>query len=110
MVREVAADVEAVTVYAKAPAPETVLALVSEEAKKGTPLAKVAELLLYEAKTSALVPWVTKQFAELEAKAHLASDTEDAADEAMAVCLLPTCDRHKPLQLADTFLRQEAGD
>ena len=65
-----AADVEAVTAYAKAPAPETVLALVAEEAKKGTPLAKVAELLLFEAKGSALVPWVTKQFAELEAKAH----------------------------------------
>jgi len=25
---------------------------------------------LFEAKTAALVPWVTKQFAELEAKAH----------------------------------------
>ena len=49
------------------PAPETVLALVAEEAKKGTPLAKISELLLYEAKSSALVPWVTKQFAELEA-------------------------------------------
>ncbi len=65
-----AKDVEAVTAYAKAPAPETVLALVAEEAKKGTSLAKVAELLLFEARASALVPWVTKQFAELEAKAH----------------------------------------
>ena len=66
-----AADVDmAVTAYAKVPAPETVLALVAEEAKKGTPLAKISELLLYEAKSSALVPWVTKQFAELEAKAH----------------------------------------
>jgi DNA polymerase III delta subunit len=65
-----AADIEAVTAYAKAPAPETVLALVAEEAKKGSPLAKVAELLLYEAKASALVPWVTKQFAELDARAQ----------------------------------------
>ena len=46
-----AADVEAVTAYAKTPAPETVLALVAEEAKKGSPLGKVAELLLYEAKS-----------------------------------------------------------
>ena len=45
-----AKDVEAVTAYAKAPAPETVLALVAEEAKKGTSLAKVAELLLFEAR------------------------------------------------------------
>lgn len=65
-----AADLEAVVAYAKAPAPDTVLALVAEEARKGSPLAKVAELLLYEAKSSALVPWVSKQFAELEAKAH----------------------------------------
>ena len=65
-----AADFEAVTAYAKAPAPDTVLALVAEEAKKGSPLAKVAEVLLYDAKTSALHPWVTKQFAELEAKAN----------------------------------------
>lgn len=65
-----AADVDAVASYAKAPAPDTVLALVGEEVKKGSPLAKVTEVLLFEAKTAALVPWVTKQFAELEAKAH----------------------------------------
>ena len=64
------ADIEAVTAYAKAPSPDTVLALVAEEAKKGSPLAKVAEVLLYEAKASALVPWVTKQFAELDARAQ----------------------------------------
>jgi DNA polymerase III subunit delta len=65
-----APDVEAVIAYAKAPAPDTVLALVAEEIRKGSPLAKVAEVLLYDAKTSALVPWVAKQFSELEAKAH----------------------------------------
>jgi DNA polymerase III subunit delta len=65
-----ASDVAAVTAYAKAPAPETVLALVAEEAKAGSPLAKVAELLLYEAKSSKLVPWVTEQFAQLDAKAQ----------------------------------------
>ena len=43
-----AADVHAVAAHAKAGA-DTVLALVAEEAKKGSPLAKVAELLLYEA-------------------------------------------------------------
>ncbi len=58
-----AADVQAVAAYAKAPAPDTVLALVAEEAKKGSPLAKVAEVLLYEAKSSKLVPWVAEQFA-----------------------------------------------
>ncbi len=35
-----AADVQAVAAYAKAPAPDTVLALVAEEAKKGSPLAR----------------------------------------------------------------------
>jgi DNA polymerase III subunit delta len=65
-----AADVQAVAAYAKAPAPDTVLALVAEEAKKGSPLAKVAEVLVYEAKTSRLLPWVAEQFAQLETKAH----------------------------------------
>jgi DNA polymerase III delta subunit len=65
-----AADVQAVAAYAKAPAPDTVLALVAEEARKGSPLAKVAEVLLYEAKSSRLVPWVAEQFAQLEAKAQ----------------------------------------
>jgi len=65
-----AADVEAVTAYAKAPAPETVLALVAEEARKDSPLAKAGELLLYEAKSSKLVPWVAEQFAQLDAKAQ----------------------------------------
>ena len=65
-----AADVEAVTAYAKAPAPDTVLALVAEEAKKDSPLAKIAELLLYEARRAKLVPWVAEQFAQLDAKAQ----------------------------------------
>jgi DNA polymerase III delta subunit len=65
-----AGDVQAVAAYAKSPAPDTVLALVAEEAKKGSPLAKVAEVLLYEAKSSKLVPWVAEQFAQLEAKAQ----------------------------------------
>ncbi len=65
-----AADVEAVTAYAKAPAPETVLALVAEEARKGSPLAKIAELLLFEASERKLVPWVADQFKQLDANAH----------------------------------------
>jgi DNA polymerase III delta subunit len=65
-----AADVQAVAAYAKTPAPDTVLALVAEEAKKGSPLAGAAELLLFEAKSSKLVPWVADQFAQLDTKAH----------------------------------------
>jgi DNA polymerase-3 subunit delta len=65
-----AADVQAMSAYAKAPAPHTVLALVAEEAKKGSPLAKVSELLLYEASERKLVPWVADQFKQLEVKAH----------------------------------------
>ena len=64
-----AADVQAVTAYAKAPSPDTVLALVAEEVRKDSPIAKVAEVLHYEAKTSKLVPWVAEQFTQLEAKA-----------------------------------------
>jgi DNA polymerase III delta subunit len=65
-----AADVQAVAAYAKAPAPDTVLALVAEEVKKDSPLAKTAEVLHYEAKSSKLVPWVAEQFTQLDAKAH----------------------------------------
>jgi len=64
-----AADIQAVAAYAKAPAPDTVLALVAEEVRKDSPLAKVAELLYYEAKSSKLVPWVAEQFTQLDAKA-----------------------------------------
>jgi DNA polymerase III subunit delta len=65
-----AADVAAVTAYAKAPAPDTVLALVAEEVRKDSPLAKIAEVLRYEASEKKLVPWVAEQFAQLEAKAQ----------------------------------------
>jgi DNA polymerase-3 subunit delta len=65
-----AADVQAVTAYAKASAPDTVLALVAHEVRKDSPLAKVAEVLHYEAKTSKLVPWVAEQFTQLDAKAQ----------------------------------------
>lgn len=64
-----AADVQAVVAYAKAPAPDTVLALVAEELRKDSPLAKPAEVLHYEAKASKLVPWVADQFTQLETKA-----------------------------------------
>jgi DNA polymerase III delta subunit len=65
-----AADVQAVTAYAKSPAPDTVLALVAEELRKDSPLARVAEVLQYEAKSSKLVPWVAEQFSQLDARAH----------------------------------------
>lgn len=65
-----AADLEAVAAYAKAPAPDTVLALVAEDVRKGSPLAKAAEVLYFEAKTSRLAPWVADQFQQLGAKAQ----------------------------------------
>ena len=40
-----AADVAAVAAYAKALAPDTVLALVAEEVRKDSPFAKIAEVL-----------------------------------------------------------------
>ena len=46
------------------------LALVAEEVKKGSPLAKVAEVLLYEAKSSAARTVGHQAVRELGAKAH----------------------------------------
>ena len=65
-----AADIQAVVAYAKAPAPDTVLALVGEEVRKDAPLSKVAEVLHYEAKASKLAPWVEEQFQQLGATAQ----------------------------------------
>ena len=66
-----AADVQAVAAYAKAPAPDTVLALIAEEAKKGSPLAESQpRCSCSRPKSSKLVPWVTEQFAQLDTKAH----------------------------------------
>jgi DNA polymerase III subunit delta len=63
-----AADTKAVVDYLAAPAPDTVLALVGEEAKKGSTLgkacAKAGEILLYDVPKRRLGEWVAKQFAD----------------------------------------------
>jgi DNA polymerase III subunit delta len=66
-------DVKAVAAYLPAPAPSTVLALVAEEVKETSPLAKAVakagELLTYEVPKKRLPDWVGEQFARLGAKA-----------------------------------------
>jgi DNA polymerase III subunit delta len=63
-----AADAKAVGAYLSSPAPETVLALVGEETKKGSPLgkacAKAGDVLIYDVPKRRLPDWVVKQFAE----------------------------------------------
>lgn len=63
-----AADVKAVADYLASPAPDTVLALVAEEAKKGSPLAKACaksgEILVYDVPKRRLAEWVAKQLAD----------------------------------------------
>lgn len=74
-------DVKAVAEYLRDPAPATVLALVGEEAKRDSPLAKacakVGELLVYDVAKRDLPRWVAEQFARLGAKA------DDAAARAL---------------------------
>jgi len=63
-----AADIKAVADYLASPAPDTVLALVAEEAKKGSPLAKACaksgEILVYDVPKRRLAEWVAKQLAD----------------------------------------------
>jgi DNA polymerase III subunit delta len=63
-----AADVKAVATYLPSPAPETVLALVGEETKKSSPLAKACAaagtVLTYDVTKRALPDWVGRQFAD----------------------------------------------
>lgn len=63
-----AADVKAVTAYLAAPAPDTVLALVAEEAKKESALtkacAKAGDVLVYDVAKRRLPEWVARQFAD----------------------------------------------
>jgi DNA polymerase-3 subunit delta len=69
-----AADVEAVVSYLASPSPDTVLALVAQEAGKTSPLgkacAKAGDVLLYEAQKKRLTGWVAEQFKQLGAKAQ----------------------------------------
>lgn len=67
-----AAEVDAVVSYLADPAPETVLALVAEELKATSPLAKacgkVGDVLVYDVSKKALVGWVQKQFGGLNVR------------------------------------------
>jgi DNA polymerase-3 subunit delta len=62
-----AADVKAVASYLDSPAPETVLALVGEEVKRDSPLAKACakhgDVLVYDISRRALPEWVGAQLA-----------------------------------------------
>lgn len=72
-----AADVKAVAVYLAAPAPDTVLALVAEEVKRDSPLAKacakVGELLVFDVSKRKVPEWVGEQFALANARADRAA-------------------------------------
>lgn len=69
-----AADVQAVLSYLEGPAPDTVLALVAEELRKDSPLAKACvkagAVLAYETRKGSLAPWVAEQFGQLDVKAQ----------------------------------------
>jgi DNA polymerase III delta subunit len=69
-----AADVAAVSGYLAAPAPDTVLALVGEEVRKDSPLAKACakagEFLQYDVARRNLVGWVGERFRQLDVVAE----------------------------------------
>src|SRR5205085_6388235 len=68
-----AADVKDVVAYLTSPAPATVLALVAEELKSDSALAKAVakagQVLAYDVPKRKLPDWVAEQFARLGAKA-----------------------------------------
>jgi len=68
-----AADVKAVAAYLAAPAPGTVLALVGEETKKSSALAKACakpgEVLVYDVSKRGLPEWVARQLADRRVEA-----------------------------------------
>jgi DNA polymerase-3 subunit delta len=68
-----AADVKEVAAYLASPSPETVLALVAEELKSDSPLAKACakagDILTYDVPKRKLPEWVGEQFARLGASA-----------------------------------------
>src|SRR5262249_56328982 len=69
-----AADAKAVSDYLRSPTPETVLALVGDEIKKESALAKACakagDLLVYETPRRNLSSWVADQFAREGARAE----------------------------------------
>ena len=70
-------DAKAIAEYLKTPAPETVLALVGEEVKKDSALAKACakagEVLVYDVAKRDLARWVAEQFQRAGAKADAAA-------------------------------------
>ena len=70
-------DGKAIAEYGKAPAPDTVLALVADEVRKDSPLAKacakVGEVLVYEVQRRDLVRWLGEQLGRRKAKADNAA-------------------------------------
>ena len=66
-------DAKAVAEYAKAPAPDTVLAIVADEIRKDSPLAKACakagDLLVFDLQKRDLPRWVVEQFKRLEVEA-----------------------------------------
>lgn len=72
-----APDTKAVTAYLKTPTPDTVLALVADEIKRDSALAKACgqagELLVYDAPKKDLPKWVAEQFSRLGAEADSAA-------------------------------------
>jgi DNA polymerase-3 subunit delta len=69
-----ASDVKAIAEYLRSPTPETVLALVAEEIKKDSSLAKACakagDLLIYETPRRNLATWVADQFKRAGAHAE----------------------------------------
>src|SRR5919199_1534729 len=69
-----APDVKAVGEYLKQPAPETVLALVADEVKPDSALAKACakagDVLAYDAPKRKLADWVAEQFARRNTRAE----------------------------------------
>jgi DNA polymerase-3 subunit delta len=70
-----AADVKAIADYLRSPAPDTVLALVADELKKDSALAKacqkVGEVLVYDVAKRSVPSWVAKEFARVGARADV---------------------------------------
>lgn len=69
-----AADVKEIAGYLRSPTPDTVLALVGEEVKKDSPLAKACakagDVLVYEMPRRNLAAWVADQFARAGGRAE----------------------------------------
>lgn len=69
-----AADVQAIAAYLSSPTPDTVLALVADELKKDSALAKACaksgNVLVYDTAKRNLPTWVSEQFARLGASAE----------------------------------------